>query len=206
MLNYSSYDGLTDVTHLGIFAISAFANIPNLVMLAPTSKEEYLNMLNWSVEQKDHPVMIIIPGNAVTSHPADKSYDNINTFKLEQKGEKVAILALGDFYQRGEELASAVEKEFGFKPSLINPRYASGIDENMLKDLQGSHQLVITIEDGILDGGFGQKIATFYGDTNITVKCYGLHKEFYDRYNPQELLKKLGMTTEQIIADIKRLL
>lgn len=206
LLNYSSYDGLTDVTHLGIFAISAFANIPNLVMLAPTSKEEYLNMLDWAVEQKDHPVMIIIPGNAVTSRPADKSYDNINTFKLEQKGEKVAILALGDFYQRGEELASAVEKEFGFKPSLINPRYASGIDENMLKDLQGSHQLVITIEDGILDGGFGQKIATFYGDTNITVKCYGLHKEFYDRYNPQELLKKLGMTTEQIIADIKRLL
>lgn len=206
LLNYSSYDGLTDVTHLGIFAISAFANIPNLVMLAPTSKEEYLNMLDWAVEQKDHPVMIIIPGNAVTSRPADKSYDRINTFKLEQKGEKTAILALGDFYQRGEELASEIEKELGFKPSLINPRYASGIDENLLKDLQGSHQLVITIEDGILDGGFGQKIATFYGDTNITVKCYGLHKEFYDRYNPQELLKKLGMTTEQIIADIKRLL
>lgn len=206
LLNYSSYDGLTDVTHLGIFAISAFANIPNLVMLAPTSKEEYLNMLDWAVEQKDHPVMILIPGNAVTSRPADKSYDRINTFKLEQKGEKTAILALGDFYQRGEELASKIEKELGFKPSLINPRYASGIDENLLKDLQSNHQLVITLEDGILDGGFGQKIAAFYSDKNMKVRSYGLHKEFYDRYNPQELLKKLGMTTEQIVADIKELL
>ena len=204
LLNFASYNGLTDVTHLGIFAISAFSNIPNLVMLAPTSKEEYLNMVDWAVEQKDHPVMIIIPGNNVTSRPADKDFSNLNTFKIEQPGEKVAILALGDFYQRGEELASAIEKELHFKPTLINPRFASGVDEKLLNDLMQNHQLVITLEDGVLDGGFGQKVASFYADKKMKVKTYGLKKEFYDRYNPEELLKQLGMTTPQIIADIKK--
>lgn len=206
VLNYTSYDGLTDVTHLGIFAISAFSNIPNLVILAPTSKDEYLNMLEWSVEQKDHPVMILIPGNNVTSRPADKDFDALNTFKVEQSGEKVAILALGDFYQRGEELATALEKELGIKPTLINPRYASGIDEKLLTDLLAKHQLVLTLEDGILDGGFGQKVAAFYGNKPMKVKNYGLKKEFYDRYNPQDLLKQLGMTTAQIIADVRGLI
>ncbi len=204
LLNFASFDGLTDVTHLGIFALSAFSNIPNLVVLAPTSKEEYLNMFDWSVEQTDYPVMIIIPGNAVTSRAADKNYHKLNTFKTEQKGEKVAILALGDFYQRGEELAAQIKAELGFTPTLINPRYASGLDEKLLHDLTDNHQLVITLEDGILDGGFGQKVAAFYGDKNMTVKTYGLRKEFYDRYNPQELLQQLGMTPEQIIADIKK--
>ena len=206
LLNYTSFDGLTDVTHLGIFTIAAFANIPNLIMLAPSSKEEYLNMLDWSVEQNKHPVMILIPGNEITSRAADKNYDAINTFKIEQSGEKVAILALGDFYQRGEELATQVEKKLGFKPTLINPRFASGIDEAMLQNLPKNHQLIITLEDGILDGGFGQKIAAFYGASDIKVKNYGLQKVFYDRYNPQDLLRQLGMTSEQIIEDIKKLL
>jgi len=206
LLNFSSFDGLTDVTHLGIFAISAFSNIPDLVMLAPSSKEEYLNMLEWSVEQREHPVMILIPGNAVTSRPADKDYSNINKFKIEQKGSKVAILALGDFYQRGEHLAGYIEKELKFKPTLINPRFASGLDDDMLKNLQAEHQLIITLEDGILDGGFGQKIAAFYASENVKVKNYGLNKEFYDRYNPEQLLRDLGMTEEQITADIKKIL
>ncbi|MBQ8481173.1 MAG: 1-deoxy-D-xylulose-5-phosphate synthase [Alphaproteobacteria bacterium] len=204
LLNYTSFDGLTDVTHLGIFTIAAFSNIPNLVILAPTSKEEYLNMLDWSVNQNKHPVMIIMPGNMVTSREADKDYSRLNTFKLEQNGEKVAILALGDFYQRGEELAEKIKSEFGFAPTLINPRFACGIDEQLLTDLQKNHQLVITLEDGILDGGFGQKVAAFYADKDMRVKTYGLRKEFYDRYNPQELLQQLGMTTAQIIADIKK--
>ncbi len=206
LLNFASFEGLTDVTHLGIFAISAFSNIPNLVMLAPTSKEEYLNMLDWSVEQKEHPVMILMPGNAVTSRAADHDFSPLNTFKIEQQGEKVAILALGDFYQRGEELAAQIKNELGFNPTLINPRFASGLDQKLLKDLLQNHQLVITLEDGILDGGFGQKVASFYGTTNMKTKTYGLNKEFYDRYNPQELLRQLGITNEQIIADIKNLL
>ena len=206
LLNFSSFDGLTDVTHLGIFAISAFSNIPNLVMLAPSSKEEYLNMLEWSVEQREHPVMILIPGNAVTSRAADRDYSNINTYKIEQKGSKVAILALGDFYQRGEQLSAYIQSELKFKPTLINPRFASGLDKDMLKNLLAEHQLIITLEDGILDGGFGQKIAAFYASENIKVKNYGLNKEFYDRYNPEQLLHDLGMTEEQIADDIKKIL
>ena len=204
LLNYSSVAGLTDVTHLGIFAIAEFSNVPNLVMLAPTSKEEYLNMLDWAVEQKEHPVMILLPGNAVTSRAADKDFSKLNTFKVESAGEKVAILALGDFYQKGEELAAVIEKDLGFKPTLINPRFASGVDEKLLEELKKNHQLVITLEDGIIDGGFGQKIAAFYADDKMKVKIYGLKKEFYDRYDPDELLHELGITTEQILADIKK--
>ena len=206
LLNFASLEGLTDVTHLGIYAISAFSNIPNLVMLAPTSKDEYLNMVDWAVDQKEHPVMILIPGNRITSRPADKDYSKINTFKVEQKGEKVAILALGDFYQRGEELAKQIETTLGFKPTLVNPRFVSGVDEKLLKDLEKDHQLVITLEDGILDGGFGQKVAAFYAADSMKVKTYGLKKAFYDRYDPQDLLRQLGMTPKQIIADIKTLI
>ena len=206
VLNFASFDSLTDVTHLGIFTMSAFSTIPNLVILAPTSKEEYLSMLDWSVDQKNHPVMIIMPGNNVTSRVADKDYSKLNTFKVEQSGEKVAILALGDFYHKGEELALAINKELGIKPTLINPRFVTGVDEKLLVDLQKNHQLVITMEDGILDGGFGQKVAAFYADKDMKVKAYGLKKEFYDRYNPQDLLRELGMTSDQIIRDIKKLM
>ncbi|MBO4519943.1 MAG: 1-deoxy-D-xylulose-5-phosphate synthase [Alphaproteobacteria bacterium] len=206
LLNYCSFDGLTDVTHLGIFTIPAFANIPNLVVLAPTCKEEYLAMLDWSVEQQEHPVMIIMPGNVVTSRAVATDFNKINTFKTEQAGEKVAILALGDFYQRGQELASEIEKKLGFKPTLVNPRFASGLDEELLNGLAEKHRLAITLEDGVTDGGFGQKVAAFYAASPMKVKSYGLRKEFYDRYDPQELLKRLGMTTEQIMADIKSLI
>lgn len=203
LLNYSAFDGLTDVTHLGIFGISAFSNIPNLVMLCPSSKEELLNMLDWSIDQKEHPVMILLPGNEVTYRNADKEYNQINKFKLEQSGEKVAIIALGDFFQRGEKIAKEIEEKLGFKPTLINPRFASGIDTELLDSLKEKHKLIITLEDGILDGGFGQKIASYLGDSNIQVKNYGLQKKFYDRYNPEELLKKEKMDLSSIIDYIK---
>ena len=113
---------------------------------------------------------------------------------------------MGDFYQKGEELAGKLKSELGFTPTLINPRFDSGIDEAMLTNLMQKHKLIITLEDGILDGGFGQKVAAFYADKEMKVKTYGLKKEFYDRYDPQELLKQLGMTTEQIISDVRKLI
>ena len=204
LLNYTSFAGLTDVTHLGIFTIAAFSNIPNLVMLAPTCQEEYLSMLDWAIDQKDHPVMILIPGNELSSRSGVSQDYSLNTFQVEQVGEKVALLALGDFYQRGEILAQQIQEKLGFKPTLINPRFASGIDEPLLTNLQKNHQLVITLEDGILDGGFGQKVAAFYGDKAMKVKTYGLKKEFYDRYDPQKLLVELDMTPDQIIEEIKK--
>ena len=205
LMNYSSFDGLTDVTHLGIFGLAAFTNIPNLVVLCPSSAEEYISMLDWSIDQKDNPVLILIPGNQVTHRPADKNYDDLNRFKIEQNGEKVAVIALGDFYQKGEEVAAAIKEKCGFTPTLINPRFASGLDEKLLRELEKNHQLVITLEDGILEGGFGQKIASFYGSSKMLVKNYGLGKKFYDRYNPAELLRECGMTTEQIVEDVKAL-
>lgn len=202
LLNYANFDGLTDVTHLGIFGISAFSNIPNLIMLCPSSKDELLNMLDWSIEQKEHPVMILLPGNEVDYRKADKNYNEINRYKIEQEGEKVAIIALGDFYQRGKKVAENIKEKLGFKPTLINPRFATGLDTKLLNKLKDNHNIVITLEDGILDGGFGQKIASYFGDTNIKVKNYGLQKKFYDRYNPEELLKKENMDIESIIEYI----
>lgn len=206
LLNYTSFAGLTDVTHLGIFGLSIFTNIPNLIVLAPSSKEELQGMLNWSVDQNKHPVVILIPGNEVESRPCEDNYDNINTFKVEEKGEKVAILALGDFFKIGKSLSSKIKEKLGFTPTLINPRFASGLDTSLLQSLEKNHQLVITLEDGILDGGFGQKVASFYGMSNIKVKNYGLNKIFYDRYNPAELLDSLGITNDKMLKDIKSIL
>lgn len=206
LMNYTAFDGLTDVTHLGIFGLAAFTNIPNLVVLCPSSAEEYVNMLDWSIEQKEHPVLILIPGNAVTHRAADISFGDINKYKVEQQGEKVAIIALGDFYQKGEEAAAAIEKELGFKPTLVNPRFGSGLDKELLENLKSRHSLIITLEDGIVDGGFGGKIASFYGSSDMKVINLGLEKKFYDRYNPQQLLETLGITAEKIVERVKGVL
>ena len=206
LMNFTAFDGLTDVTHLGIFGLAAFTNIPNLVVLCPSSAEEYVNMLDWSRDQKEHPVLILIPGNAVAHRAADKSFSNINKYKVEQQGEKVAIVALGDFYQKGEEAAAAIEKELGFKPTLVNPRFGSGLDKELLDNLKSRHSLVITLEDGIVDGGFGEKIASYYGPSNMKVINLGLEKKFYDRYNPQQLLESLGITAEKIVERVKSVL
>lgn len=206
VLNYTSVFGLTDVTHLGIFTIASFNSIPNLVILAPTNKQEYMAMLEWSIEQQSHPVMILMPGNGVIQDTriADKNYDNINKFKIEQNGEKVAIFALGDFYQLGEKICNQIEKNLGFKPTLVNPRFASGIDKELLTSLEKNHQLVITLEDGIIDGAFGTNIASFYGTSNMKVKNYGIEKSFPDRYNPQKLLEENGISEKQILEYIQK--
>ena len=149
--------------------------------------------------------MILIPGNQVTHRPADKNYSNLNRFIIEEKGEKVAVIALGDFFQKGQELVAAIKEKCGFTPSLINPRFASGLDKELLAGLEKDHKLVITLEDGILEGGFGQKIASFYGPSKMLVKNYGLEKKFYDRYKPEELLRDCGMTCGQILEEIKAL-
>ena len=127
-------------------------------------------------------------------------------YEIEQSGEKVAIIALGDFYQKGESLAEAVEAELGFKPTLINPRVATLVDKQTLDDLKKNHKVVVTLEDGVLSGGFGEKIAAYLGDSDLKVKNYGLNKVFYDRYKPAELLKELGITNESIINDVKKYL
>lgn len=204
LVNGASIYSLNDVTHLGIFDIPLISNIPNIVYLAPTSKDEYLAMLDWSIEQTQYPVAIRIPSNDVISdnRHVDTDYSNINKYQMDVKGSKVAILALGDFYQLGEEFSKEIEKELGFIPTLINPRYITGLDKEMLQELQDNHDMVITLEDGILNGGFGEKIASFYGTADMKVKNYGFKKEFIDRYNVNEIMKENDITKEQIIKDI----
>ena len=205
LVNTASVFGMNDVTHLGIFDIPMISNIPNIVYLAPTSKAEYFAMLDWSIEQNEHPVAIRIPCNGVINdnRVPDKDYGNLNKFKVEAAGKKVAIIALGDFYQIGEELSKAVKNEFGFMPTLINPRYITGIDKEFLESLKNEHNIVITLEDGILDGGFGQKIASYYGNSPMKVLVYGLKKEFIDRYNYNDILIENGITSDQIIEVLK---
>lgn len=204
LVNTASVYGMNDVTHLGLYDIPMISNIPNMVYLAPTSKEEYFTMLDWSIEQTEHPVAIRIPCNGVISdgRAPDTDYSDINKFKVEQKGEKIAILALGDFYQLGEELAKEIKEKINITPTLINPRYITGLDEELLNELKQNHNQVITLEDGILEGGFGEKIASFYGNTDMKVKNYGIKKAFYDKYDVNELLKANKLTPQQILAEI----
>ena len=208
LVNTASVYGMNDVTHLGLYDIAMMSNIPNLVYLAPTSKEEYFAMLDWSIEQDKYPVAIRIPCNGVISdnREVQNDYSNLNKYKIEKQGSKVAIVALGDFYQLGEQIVSEIKERLGFVPTLINPRYITGLDKNLLEELKKEHELVITLEDGILEGGFGEKIASFYGITNMKVKNYGIRKSFPDRYIVDELLKENGITVEQIIADIKEII
>ncbi len=204
LVNTASVYGMNDVTHLGLYDIPMISNIPNMVYLAPTSKEEYFAMLDWSIEQTEHPVAIRIPCNGVISdgRAPDTDYSDINKFKVEQKGEKIAILALGDFYQLGEELAKEIKEKLNITSTLINPRYITGLDEELLNELKQNHNQVITLEDGILEGGFGEKIASFYGNTDMKVKNYGIKKAFYDKYDVKELLKANKLTPQQILAEI----
>ncbi|MBP1592420.1 MAG: 1-deoxy-D-xylulose-5-phosphate synthase [Oscillospiraceae bacterium] len=204
LVNTASVYGMNDITHLGIFDIAMMSNIPNLVYLAPTNCEEYFAMLDWSIEQTKHPVAIRIPCNGVhhSDKPADTDYSDLNRYKITKQGEKTAIIALGDFYQMGEDLAELIEKKTGTAPTLINPRFITGIDEALLDDLKKNHDKVITLEDGILDGGFGEKIARCYGSSDVKVWCYGLKKEFIDRYSVEDVLKANHLTPEQIYSDI----
>lgn len=207
IVNTASVYGMNDVTHLGIYDIPMISNIPNIVYLAPTSKEEYFKMLDWSIEQNEHPVAIRVPCNGVITdnRVVDEDYSKLNKYKVEKDGSKIAIIALGDFYQLGEEVAKEILEKLKIQPTLINPRYITGIDKELLEKLKENHNIVITLEDGILDGGFGEKIARFYGDTNIKVKNYGIAKEFYDRYDVNELLKNNRLTKEQILEDLRKL-
>ncbi|MDE6123885.1 MAG: 1-deoxy-D-xylulose-5-phosphate synthase [Eubacterium sp.] len=200
---WASAFGMNDVTHLGIYDIAMLSNIPNLVYLAPVSKQEYFAMLNWSMEQKEYPVAIRVPMNIVeTDESVDTDYGTLNKYKIMKKGEKAAVIALGSFYQLGEQAAQLLEERLGYDVTLINPRYITGTDDELLKELKKNHSVVATIEDGILNGGFGEKIARFYGADDMKVLNFGIEKAFYDRYNPQELLEENHLTPKQIADDI----
>lgn len=204
ILVYSaSVNGMNDESHLGIFDIPFLSHIPNLVYLAPTNQEEYLAMLDWSLEQTHHPVAIRVPvGPLRSTGKADTTdYNQLYQNEVVQVGSKVAVMGVGNFFGLAEEVIAALAKE-NIQATLINPKFISGVDEKLLTELTNNHQLVVTLEDGITDGGYGQTIASFLGNTDVKVQNYGLDKAFHDRYVASELLAENGITVENIVKNI----
>ena len=197
-----------DCTHLCTFDIPLISNIPNMVYLAPTNKEEYLAMLDWSVNQTEHPVAIRVPTvNFVSTGVEDKTdYSKLNKFKMVEEGSKVAILGLGNFFYKAEDVQDELRERLGIDATLINPVFMTGIDVDMLENLKKNHELVITLEDGELDGGFGEKIARFYGNSDMKVLNFGAEKDFPDRVPLDELYERYHLTTDLIVDDIAKTL
>lgn len=195
-----SLTGLNDVTHLGFFDIPLLANIPNLIYLAPTCCAEYESMLNWSIQQNNHPVAIrvpVMPLDATNDTICETNYDSINRYQVTHRGKNIAIFGLGNFYSLALQVAEQYKKQ-GIDATVVNPRFITGFDKKLLEDLKKDHHLVITLEDGQIDGGWGEKIARYYGDSTMKVRCYGARKEFVDRYDYFEFLRSNELTAEQI--------
>ncbi|MDY4747039.1 1-deoxy-D-xylulose-5-phosphate synthase [Veillonella caviae] len=200
--HYASVYGLNDVTHLGFFDIPMLTNIPNLVYLAPTNYEELIAMTHYAVHQNEHPIAIRVPvGPFISTGLEDTTdYSEINKSKITREGSKIALLGLGNFYHMANEVADELAKQ-GIEATVVNGVFASGIDKELLEGLKANHSVVFTLEDGVIEGGWGERIASFYGPSHMKVKNYGIAKEFHDRYNPAELLKQNGTSVEQIVAD-----
>ena len=197
-----------DCTHLGCFDIPLISNIPNMVYLAPTCKEEYIAMLEYAYTQDAHPLAIRVPFTEVisTGIKDDTDYSILNKYKLEEKGEKVAILGLGNFFHLAKNVKKELKSKLNIDATLINPKFISGIDTKMLEELKSDHSIIITLEDGLLNGGFGEKIARFYGNSDMKVLCYGAKKEFTDRIPLDKLYSEFRLKKELIAEDVENLL
>lgn len=194
-----------DVTHLGCFDIPLIANIPNVVYLAPTNKQEYLAMLGWGLEQKNHPVVIRVPQTIVSkAGNLQANYDNLNRYQVVCEGTDTVIFALGSFFDLGMQTADKL-KEHGIHATVINPRYITGVDKELLDKLKEKHNIAVTLEDGVLDGGFGEKIARYYGNSEMKVLNYGANKEFVDRVPVDELYRRYRLQPDLIVEDIMKI-
>ena len=196
--------GMNDVTHLGLQDIPMLNSIPGLVYLAPVTKEDYIAMLDWSLTQNEYPVAIKVPGGRMisTGTPVTKDFSKLDSYEITKKGSRVAILGLGTFYENAVKAADILKASHGIDATVINPYYISGIDADTLNELKKNHAVVATLEDGYLEGGFGAKIAAFYGSSDMKVLNFGIKKEFIDRYDVSEVLKDNHLTPEQIAEDI----
>ena len=194
---------MNDITHICLFDIPMLCSIPNLIYLAPTTCEEYFAMLRWAIDQDRKPIAIRVPSNGVnhTSEPVDTEYSYTPQYKVTRRGSQVAIIAAGSFYQKGENVAEILAAK-GIKTTLINPRYLNAVDAEMLDSLKAEHSLVVTLEDGCKDGGFGERIASYYGTSDMKVLVSGVKKDLYDRYNLRQLLADNRLLDEQIVDDI----
>lgn len=196
-------NSMNDITHICLFDIPMLCSIPGLIYLAPTTCEEYFAMLRWAIQQDQKPVAIRVPSNSVvhTSEPVDTEYGYEPKYKVIHKGKNVAIIAAGSFFQKGENVARLLT-ENGINATLINPRYLNDVDTDTLEGLKTDHQLVVTLEDGCKDGGFGERIASFYGLSDMKVLVGGIKKGLYDRFDVNKLLSDNNLLDEQIVDEI----
>ena len=206
----ASIFGTTSETHLSFFDISMLGGLPNMRYLAPACMEEYLSMLSWSLDHREHPVAIRVPGIGLVSRPdlapaEDADYSAVR-YNVVRQGRNVAVLALGDFFELGERVANRLAAEYGIEATLVNPRFATELDREFLDGLAAEHRIVVTLEDGILDGGWGERVACYLACTPLRTRTFGIAKGFPDRYDPNELLAQNGMTVENMAAEAVRLL
>lgn len=206
----ASIFGTTSETHLSFFDISMLGGLPNMHYLAPACMEEYLSMLSWSLDHREHPVAIRVPGIGLVSRPdlapaEDTDYSAVR-YNVVRQGRDVAVLALGDFFELGERVANRLAAEYGIEATLVNPRFATELDREFLDSLVAEHRVVVTLEDGILDGGWGERVACYLACTPVRARTFGIAKGFPDRYDPNELLAQNGMTVENMAAEAVRLL
>lgn len=206
----ASIFGTTSETHLSFFDISMLGGLPNMHYLAPACMEEYLSMLSWSLDHREHPVAIRVPGIGLVSRPdlapaEDTDYSAVR-YNVVRQGRDVAVLALGDFFELGERVANRLAAEYGIEATLVNPRFATELDREFLDSLVAEHRVVVTLEDGILDGGWGERVACYLACTPVRTRTFGIAKGFPDRYGPNELLAQNGMTVENMAAEAARLL
>lgn len=206
----ASIFGATSETHLSFFDISMLGGLPNMRYLAPACMEEYLSMLSWSLDHREHPAAIRVPGIGLVSRPdlapAEDTDYGIARYDVVRQGRDVAVLALGDFFELGERVANRLAAEYGIEATLVNPRFATELDREFLDSLAVEHRVVVTLEDGILDGGWGERVACYLACTPLRTRTFGIAKGFPDRYDPNELLAQNGMTVENMAAEAVRLL
>ncbi len=198
---------LNDITHICLFDIPMLCSIPGLIYLAPTTCEEYFAMLAWAIRQDHMPIALRMPSGGVvhTSDKVDTDYAYTPQYKITHKGNTVAVIAAGSFYQKGEAVVQLLAEK-GINATLVNPRYLNAVDAECLEALKSDHQLVVTLEDGCKDGGFGERIASYYGTTDMKVLVGGIKKGLYDRYNVEELLSDNRMLDHQIVEDIMNII
>ena len=196
-------NSMNDITHICLFDIPMLCSIPGLIYLAPTTCEEYFAMMRWAILQDKKPIAIRVPSNGVvhTTEKVDEEYCYESKYKVMHEGSKVAIIAAGSFYQKGENVARMLADK-GIDATLINPRYLNEVDVEALESLKMNHKLVVTLEDGCKDGGFGERIASYYGTSDMKVLVCGVKKGLYDRYDVEQLLKNNRLLDEQIVSDV----
>lgn len=200
-------NSMNDITHICLFDIPMLCSIPGLIYLAPTTCEEYFAMMRWAILQDKKPIAIRVPSNGVvhTTDNVDEEYSYESKYKVMHNGSEVAIIASGSVYQKGENVVRMLADK-GIDATLINPRYLNDVDAEALEALKMNHKLVVTLEDGCKDGGFGERIASYYGTSDMKVLVCGIKKGLYDRYDVEQLLKDNRLLDEQIVEDVLALI